>query len=197
MLTLLDEGDSFADFEIIHRRNMMNTVMTVQPSTIIYIPYFSIVERLTHEELQKVKKTSSNNLEDNEILEAYNENHEWANYKKLLIDNVFYSKQVKKYNQSSPSKRVLYPKGKIDVSKATAKTIKMVGVPSLIANRYTEIPSRDNFKKLPRIESISTLKLRASQTVKKRELEKLELAKSGSTVLPLLKINKKGSAIYL
>ena len=92
---VLKEGASFADFELFSKRNLMNSVITNMPTTLVYIPYFSLIERLSFEDLLKLKQQTKPVKESAEILQLFEENDLWAKYKRHLVGAVFFEKGSK------------------------------------------------------------------------------------------------------
>ena len=92
---VMEEGSPFADFEIFNKRGMMDSVITTMPTTIIYIPYFSILERLNHDDVSKLKLEGKPKQEDDKVMESFKENAKWDRYKKDLVQSAFFEKQSK------------------------------------------------------------------------------------------------------
>ena len=56
---------------------MVNTAMTAMPTTLVYIPYFALVERLSYHDLKKVKSASKLPISDVDLLSKFKENDQW------------------------------------------------------------------------------------------------------------------------
>jgi CRP-like cAMP-binding protein len=87
-IDILQQGRSFADYELFKQKDMLNSVITMCPTTIIYVPYFSVIERLTSTDLVKMKSCSHKMLSDKAVLNSYQENSLWTNFKANLVKSV-------------------------------------------------------------------------------------------------------------
>lgn len=87
-IDILQQGRSFADYELFKQNDMLNSVITMCPTTIIYVPYFSVIERLTSGDLVKMKSCSHRMLSDEAVLNANQENSLWTHYKANLVKSV-------------------------------------------------------------------------------------------------------------
>lgn len=137
----LKAGDSFCDYELFSKRNIMDTVITTTPTVIIYVPYFWVVERLSPADLTKLKSNTKQKLENEAILKIFNQNQYWDDYKKNLLQHMLFEKQTEWIKQG---KIAQYTTDKVDLTCKTKNMLSMVHVPS-ITTRLARSVSSSNF----------------------------------------------------
>ncbi len=106
------------------------------PTTLIYVPYFAIMERLSFDDLQKAKLGGVRIITDEEILKVFKENHQWSDFKKSFISSVLYEKNSHLAVSGITNREVNLHGRKIDIVKKTSKMLETVGQPKFIGNRY-------------------------------------------------------------
>lgn len=128
----LGEGDSFCDFELFLKRDIMDTVITTMPTVVIYVPYFWVVERLSPADLFKVKAETKKRIENETIINTFKENNTWSQYKRDLIQHMIYEKESERIRRG---KIAQYTTTKVDMNKRTRQMVETVEVPKTIATR--------------------------------------------------------------
>lgn len=128
----LGEGDSFGDYELFNKRNVMDTIITTMPTVVIYVPYFWLVERLSPTDLLKVKNMTKKKIEDKVAINAFKENNSWTKYKKDLLQHMIYEKESDFIKRGKISQ---YSTGKVDMHTKTKNIIDMVKAPRTITTR--------------------------------------------------------------
>lgn len=132
---LLKEGDSFADWELFHNKAVMDSVITTVPTLIIYVPYFWIVERLGPNDLARIKDTSKSKIKNEIILKSFQENAQWNDFKKSLVQNLVYEKECR-LSRLGKSHKITTKK--VDIDSKSKGMVKLVGPPATIGVRLAK-----------------------------------------------------------
>lgn len=134
---ILKEGDSFADHELFTGKVMMDSVVTMMPTAIIYVPYFWVVERLSPEDFLRLRDTSKAKVSDSVVVKSFRENHQWDDFKQSLVQHLRFEHENKSglvLKSSKPSSI------KVSIDSKLHSLTKIVQPPSKIGVRLVNIP---------------------------------------------------------
>lgn len=133
---LLEEGDSFADWELFHGQPVTDSVVTTVPTLIIYVPYFWIVERLGPNDLARIRENSKAKVSNALVLKCYQENAQWNSFKHSLVQNLMFEKHNRLAKMGKPTKMIT---SKVDINSKTREIARLVEPPNNIGVRITKI----------------------------------------------------------
>lgn len=128
---ILQQGRSFADYELFKQKDMLNSVITMSPTTIIYVPYFSVIERLTSSDLVKMKSCSHRILSDEAVLNAFQENSIWSHFKANLVKSVV-PRVTNKLQKLSEPENIK----KLNLVQSTSHLLPIIAPKGGVGNKY-------------------------------------------------------------
>lgn len=142
---LLGPGDSFADFELLNNKAIIDSVVTMVPTVIFYVPYFMVVERLTPDDLERLREFSKSKVKSSVVLQSFKENDMWIDFKKKLVQHLRYEKEQRVHKSGITNKSTI---SKVDIDAKTRDLFRAVKPPAKIGMRsinYSESGSSGSY----------------------------------------------------
>ena len=91
----LYKGSQFADYEVLHQKDMQNSVITIIPTLLLSISIHDLRKVMNNDEFQMLENNTDKPQTNEEIMDIFLENCYWKRFKNNLVQNVLSDKKIK------------------------------------------------------------------------------------------------------